>query len=64
MKENSRMNQKLIARAVCLALAFPAGVAVADVKFKPDTLLAVDSNRSTVIDGIVSNWGAVKAAAE
>src|SRR5207248_5963765 len=45
---------------VCLALAMPAGIAVADsgVKFKPDTLLAVDGNRSTVIDGIVANWGA------
>ena len=52
------MKQKLIVKAVCLALAFPAGIAVADVKFKPDTLLAVDSNRSTVIDGIVASWGA------
>jgi len=57
MKENVLMRQKLIVNAVCLALAFPAGIAVADVKLKPDTLLAVDSNRSTVIDGIVSTWG-------
>ena len=54
------MRQKLIVRAVCLALALPGGVAVAvanTVKNKPDTLLAVDSNRSTVIDGIVASWG-------
>ena len=60
MKENAFMRQKLIVRAVCLALALPGGVAVAvanTVKNKPDTLLAVDSNRSTVIDGIVASWG-------
>ena len=52
------MRQKLFIKVICLALAFPAGIAVADVKFKPDTLLAVDSNRSTVIDGVVATWGA------
>jgi Collagen triple helix repeat (20 copies) len=58
MKEHALMRQKLIVKAICLALALPSGIAVADaVKNKPDTLLAVDSNRSTVIDGIVANWG-------
>ena len=54
------MRQKLIVRAVCLALAFPTGLAVAGsvAQGKPDTLLAVDTNRTTVIDGIVATWGA------
>ena len=52
------MRQKLFINAICLALAFPAGAAVADVKFRPDTLFAVDSNRATVIDGVVATWGA------
>src|SRR5436190_3334704 len=58
MKECALMRQKLFIKVICLALAFPAGIAVADVKFKPDTLLAVDSNRATVIDGVVATWGA------
>jgi len=42
MKENLRMKQKLIVRAVCLALALPAGMVIASpvTKAKPDTLLA------------------------
>jgi hypothetical protein len=52
------MKHSIIVKAVCVALAFPAGIAVADVKVKPDTLLAVDSNRATVIDGVVATWGA------
>ena len=51
------MRQKLIVKAVCLALALPSGIAAAGPAVKPDTLLAVDSNRSTVIDGIVASWG-------
>ena len=57
MKENAFMRQKLIVKAVCLALALPSGIAAAGPAVKPDTLLAVDSNRSTVIDGIVASWG-------
>ena len=38
MKENVLMRQKLIVNAVCLALAFPAGIAVADVKLKPGSV--------------------------
>jgi hypothetical protein len=58
MKENLRMKQKLIVRAVCLALALPAGMVIASpvTKAKPDTLLAVDMNRSAIIDGVIANW--------
>ena len=57
------MRPNLIARAVCLALAFPAGLAAAGpaTHAKPDTLLAIDQNRSAVIDGIVGSWGAPAA---
>src|SRR2546425_11256960 len=52
------MRQKLITRAVCLALAFPAGLALAGpaTHARPDTLLAIDMNRAAVIDGVVGNW--------
>src|SRR5689334_16574912 len=57
-EENLRMKQKLIVRAVCLALALPAGMVIASpvTKAKPDTLLAVDMNRSAIIDGVIANW--------
>ena len=53
------MRQKLVVRAVALALAFPAGIAVAGPtsQHKPDTLLAIDANRASVIEGIVYTWG-------
>src|SRR5881394_2227978 len=57
MKESALMRRKLFIKVICLALAFPAGIAVADAKLKPDTLLAIDSNRATVIDRIVGRWG-------
>lgn len=53
------MRQKLIVRAVALALAFPAVTVLAEPvsRSKVDTLLGIDSNRSAVIDGIVAKWG-------
>ena len=58
MMENALMRQKLIVKAVCLALVLPAGIALAGpiAKVKPDTLLAVDMNRSAIIDGVVANF--------
>jgi hypothetical protein len=53
------MTKKLIVQAVALALAFPA-VALAASPIgvpKADSLLAVDSHRTTVIDSIVGAWG-------
>jgi hypothetical protein len=54
------MRQKMIVGAVALALACPTGIAVAGSipTVKPDTLLAIDSNRATVVEGIVNTWGA------
>ncbi|MEP7276815.1 MAG: hypothetical protein ABI812_10700, partial [Betaproteobacteria bacterium] len=46
----------MIVRAVALAIAFPIGAAWAAPTFKPDSLLAVDMNRSAIIDGVVANW--------
>jgi len=52
------MTKKLIVRAVALALAFPAVALSASPIGAPkaDSLLAVDSNRTTVIDSIVGAW--------
>lgn len=53
------MTKKLIVQAVALALAFPA-VALSATPIgisKADSLLAVDSNRGTVVDSIVGAWG-------
>src|SRR5947208_3599493 len=65
-KEHALMRQKLIVQAVCLALAMPAGMAVAGPlgKNKPDTLLAVDMNRTAIIDGVVANWKAELTATQ
>jgi len=53
------MKQKMIVHAVALALALPATTAFAtdSVHSKADSLLAVDSNRAALIDGIVQKWG-------
>ena len=53
------MRQKAIVQAVALALALPIGTAYAGAasNVKPDSLLAVDMNRATVIEGIVYTWG-------
>jgi len=52
------MRQKLIVRAIALALVLPAATAAAGplAKMKADTLLAVDMNRTAVIDGVIANW--------
>ena len=52
------MKQKLIVRAVAMALALPIGAAWAAPtdRVKPDSMLAVDMNRIAVINGIVANW--------
>jgi len=52
------MTKKLIVRAVALALAFPAvALSASPIGIpKADSLLAVDSNRTTVIDSIVGAW--------
>ena len=53
------MKQKIVVRAIALALAFPAGLAYAQlpVMAKPDSLLSIDQNRPAVIEGIVGTWG-------
>jgi hypothetical protein len=53
------MRQKLIVHAVALALAFPAATLQAAPVGRPkaDSLLAIDSNRATVVDAIVGAWG-------
>jgi hypothetical protein len=53
------MKQKMVVRAIALALAFPAGLAYAQlpVMAKPDSLLSIDQNRPAVIEGIVGTWG-------
>ena len=55
----SHMRQKLIVRAVALALALPAASVLAEPisHSKADTLLGIDSNRAAVIDGIIAKWG-------
>jgi hypothetical protein len=59
------MRQKLIAKAVCIALALPAGAAMAanvstnlsPAALKANPLLAIDANRGTIIDQVVAKWG-------
>ena len=52
------MKQKMIVRAVALALALQAPALLAEpAQSKADSLLAVDSNRAAVVDGIVEKWG-------
>ncbi|HEY3564243.1 MAG TPA: hypothetical protein VGL96_04500, partial [Casimicrobiaceae bacterium] len=54
------MKQKMVVRAIALALAFPAGLGYAQLPApmaKPDSLLSIDQNRPAVIDGIVGAWG-------
>jgi hypothetical protein len=54
------MKQKMVVRAIALALAFPAGLAYAQLPApiaKPDSLLSIDQNRPAVIEGIVGAWG-------
>ena len=52
------MRQKLLVQAVALALALPAGIAVAGnvSVMKADSLLAIDMNRPAVIEGVIANW--------
>ncbi len=53
------MNKKLLVQAVALAIAGWHGPipAATFAPIKPDTLMAVDQNRTTVVEGIVANWG-------
>ena len=51
-------NRKLLVQAIAIAIAGWAGTSTsAPAPIKPDGLLAVDLNRSTIIDGVVSTWG-------
>ncbi len=53
--------RKVLVKALVLALALAvwsgAATAITSIPTKPDTLLAVEQNRSTIIDGIVAAWG-------
>ena len=52
-------NRKLLVQAIAIALAgWSSAASSAPAAIKPDGLLAVDLNRSTIIDGVVSTWGA------
>ncbi|MEO8740399.1 MAG: hypothetical protein ABI537_11950, partial [Casimicrobiaceae bacterium] len=44
--------------ALGLVVCIAASTANAAAVIKPDSLLAVDQNRSTIIDGVVAAWGA------
>ena len=51
--------RKVLVEALALALAVWSSTATAttSIQVKPDSLLAVEQNRSTIIDGIVATWG-------
>ncbi len=51
---------KSLVRAFALGLAVCVTISAANAApvVKPDSLLAVDQNRSTIIDGVVAAWGA------
>src|SRR6266699_141977 len=56
---NSVNKRKVLVEALALALAVWSGTAAATtyIPIKPDSLLAVEQNRSTIIDGVVATWG-------
>src|SRR6184192_719891 len=49
--------RKVFVEALALALAVCSGAVTANTSIKPDSLFAVDQNRSTIIDGVVTAWG-------
>jgi hypothetical protein len=59
------IQRKLLSTAICVALALPAGMAIAadpgtslsPAALKANPLLAIDANRGTIIDQIVAKWG-------